>query len=357
MSTDSVIWISLDPLRQQIDFYPRVIAKRIEERYNNRTDYERTISTNILLGSDFFNATVHFDHVGCYQTTPDINFGRHGYKPRGMRSVKRIQLTSDMTHIEIYAKKYRGEWRITNNPNLSERIFNVEIPSDVIVNGRQEINVTNTFWLPEDLDLYDKHIVVWQWCRGVSERQGDLMSLSDEWWIPYLQNQNKIIETAYSEDKLYTDILLSTDNSNRRIKFNKNNCYARQLDVINNKIRCVRRVIITISKLKQKLEAMNNKPLNPTILSTLIQNNEIPHEYFCSISQEVMVDPLKTRDNHTYDRSSIERWFLTRYTSPLTGLVLHDITLTPHIELKNQIQEYIKLKMSQTQPHQELLYC
>ena len=70
-----------------------------------------------------------------------------------------------------------------------------------------------------------------------------------------------------------------------------------------------------------------------------------------------MVDPVKTSDNHTYDRSSIERWFLTRYTSPLTGLVLHDITLTPHIELKNQIQEYIKLKMSQTQPHQELLYC
>ena len=49
-----------------------------------------------------------------------------------------------------------------------------------------------------------------------------------------------------------------------------------------------------------------------------------------------MIDPVETTDNHTYDRLSIERWFQNRHTSPLTGLVLDDITLTPHDELGNQ---------------------
>jgi hypothetical protein len=343
-----IIWVSLDPVHQEVNFYPRAIAAKIEQKYNQRSGYERTIPTNIVLGSNFFNATVHFHHhKGCYQTTPGINLGRHGIKPPGMRSVKRIQLTSDMTHIQIYAKKHKGEWRITNHPHLAERTFNVEIPSDVVVNGTEEINENNTFWKPEDLNDDDKFVVVWQWCKGVPERQGDLMALSDKWWLPYLQEQNQIIETAYSEHEQHVDITLVTDNSTRQIKFNKNNCFGIQLDVINDKSRCVRRVIITIAKLKEKLQAMNNQPLDPAILSSLALCDEIPAEYFCCISQEVMIDPVKTHDNHIYDRSSIERWFKTRYTSPLTGLELVDITLTPHNELKNQIQEYIRLKLNE----------
>jgi|TARA_B110000967_G_C18901027_1_gene575102 hypothetical protein len=357
MTNVSVAWLSLDPVRQQIDYYPRAIATRIEQKYNQRCSYERTIPTNIVLGSDFFNATIHFHHRnGCYQTTPGINLGRNGMKQPGMRSVKRIQLTSDMTHLEIHAKRYHGEWRITNHPHLAERTFNVPIPSHVVVDGTEEINESNTFWKPEDLNNDDKFVVVWQWCRGVPERQGNLMVLSDEWWLPYLQHQNQIIETAYGEYEQHVDITLATDNSSRRIKFNENNCFGTQLDIINHKSRCVRRLVITIAKLKEKLEAINNQPLEPAILSTLVETDEIPHEYFCCISQEVMIDPVKTTDNHTYDRSSIERWFQTRHTSPLTGLELLDITLTPHTELKNQIQEYIRLKSNeQTQSNEEIL--
>jgi hypothetical protein len=167
-----------------------------------------------------------------------------------------------------------------------------------------------------------------------------------------LQHQDEIIENAYSQTEQHVDITLSTDNSTRRIKFNQNNYFGTQLDIINRKSRCVRRVVITIAKLKEKLQAMNNQPLDPAILSTLVETHEIPHEYFCCISQEVMIDPVKTNDNHTYDRSSIERWFQTRHTSPLTGLVLDDITLTPNTDLKNQIQHYIHLKISQTQSNQ-----
>ena len=353
MNNIPVVWISLDPVKQQIDFYPSAIARKIEQKYNQRSSYERTIPTSIVLGANFFNATVHFHHQnGCYQTTPSINLGRHGIKSPGMRSVKRIELTYNNNHIQVYARRHNGEWRITNHSHLAERTFNVQVPYGVIIDRSEEMNESNKFWQPEDLNNNDKFVVVWQWCRGVPERQGDLMSLSDEWWIPYLQNQNQIIETAYTEYEQYVDITLSTDNSTRRIKFNENNCFAKQLDIINNKSRCVRRVVITIAMLKEKLESMNKQPIDPALLSTLVETDEIPHEYFCCISQEVMNDPVKTTDNHTYDRSSIERWFQTRHTSPLTGLVLNDITLTPNTELKNQIQEYIRLKMLQTQSNE-----
>jgi len=350
MTNVSVVWVSFDPVNQKVDFYPSVIANKIEKKYNERTSYEKTIKTSIVLGSEFFNATVHFHDInGCYQTTPGINLGRHGFKNPGMRSVKRIQLSPDMTHIEIHTKKHYNEWRITDHSELSERSFNIQIPSDVIVNSNEEISQNNTFWQPDDLNNNEKFVVVWQWCRGIPERQGDLMALNDEWWIPYLQHQNQTIETAYSSHLSYVNITLVTDNSNRQIKFNQHNCFATQLDIINHKSRCVRRVVITIAKLKEKLETMNNQLLDPAILSSLVKSDEIPHEYFCCISQDIMVDPVKTSDNHTYDRLSIERWFQNRHTSPLTGLYLNDITLIPHNELKNQIQEFIRLKMLQTQ--------
>ena len=349
VSNVGIVWLSLDPVSQEINFYPRAIAARIEQKYSQYSCYNRTILSNIVLGSDFFNATVHFHNPnGCYQTTPGINLGRYGYKQPGMRSVKRIELTSDICVVQIYAKRHNSEWRITNYPYFAERTFNVQIPPNVIVNGTEEINKNNTFWKPEDLNQDNKFVAVWQWLSGIPDHQGNLMNLREEWWLPYLQHQNEIIETAYSKSKKHVDITLSTDNSSRRIKFNENNCFAKQLDINNNKSRCVRRVVITIAKLKEKLEAINNQPLDPTILSTLVEIDEIPNEYFCCISQEVMIDPVKTTDNHTYDRLSIERWFQTRHTSPLTGLVLNDITLTPHKELRNQIQEYIQLKMSQT---------
>ena len=159
MTNVSVAWLSLDPVHQKIDYYPRAIATKIEQKYNQRSSYEKTILTNIVLGSDFFNATVHFHHRnGCYQTTPGINFGRNGIKPPGMRSVKRIQLTSDMTHVEVHAKRYNGEWRITNHPHLAEKTFYLSIPSDVVVDGTEEINENNTFWKPEDLNNDEKSL-------------------------------------------------------------------------------------------------------------------------------------------------------------------------------------------------------
>ena len=65
----SVCWLSLDPVLRKIDFYPRSIASRIEKEYRERNIYDKV---TCVLGSDFFNATIHIDPRGyTYQTTPE----------------------------------------------------------------------------------------------------------------------------------------------------------------------------------------------------------------------------------------------------------------------------------------------
>ena len=63
MAAEEVVWLSLDPVRCKLDFYPRVIAERIEKAYSSAAE-------QVVLGADFFNATVHLQNGTAFQTTP-----------------------------------------------------------------------------------------------------------------------------------------------------------------------------------------------------------------------------------------------------------------------------------------------
>ena len=172
-----------------------------------------------------------------------------------------------------------------------------------------------------------------QWCRGVPERQGNLLELSDEWWCPYLENHNQLIEESFSRGSASIQI------GDRRIDFIHEKCFARQFDESGSKERMVRRVITTVKDIKKMLENMANPPQD--ILSNLPEGT-IPHHFFCAITQDVMKDPLTTIDNFTYDRVAIQRWFTDHSTSPLTGLPLSSKVLVPNTTLYDQIQEFLK---------------
>ena len=65
-----------------------------------------------------------------------------------------------------------------------------------------------------------------------------------------------------------------------------------------------------------------------------------PSEYLCSITQEVMRDPVSTADGHTYERDAIERWLRTRRTSPMTGATLSSRALIPNLALRKLCREW-----------------
>lgn len=340
-----IVWISIDPLRKHVDFYPKAIAAKIENAYSKR---DKSMPCSCVLGSDFFNATVHFHHSGSlYQTTPGTFIGRGNFKQPGHRSVKRIPLrdnhTPDSEYI-IYSKYIHGELRIALTQDESEKTFTETIPHDkIIYSNTLSIVPIITSWEPEDLDsnVLDKQVVVWQWCRGTPEKNGNIIALGKEWWIPYLYEQNKSIEYEYIQNSIETNIVIAHDNSIKTIKFTPNSCYAIQKDSTGKKIRQVRRIIVSIQELTEMLNRMNTPIIDYNMFNDMSNDIDIPNEFYCCISQDIMRDPVKTIDNFTYDRSSIERWFQSSSKSPLTGLILSSRKLVANNEIKNEIDKFL----------------
>jgi len=346
-----IVWLSVDPVRRKVDFYPKLIAEKIEKSFNEQHDSIKIgVPTTCILGADFFNATIHFNKDGnYYQTTPGFSLGRAGFKQPGYRSVRRMPVPDNKT-IQVFTKQIHRELRITNTEIDSEKTFNEKVPDECIIKGDFIVNQHKiTAWKPENLDPKDSdletNVVIWQWCKGVTEKQGDLMKLSDDWWEPYLYEQNIQIENAFSNNRKNTTIILPINNTERQIQFIENSVFAKQKDVINNKQRLVRRKIVTIQELIELIYNINKKPVDVSLLPTLISSDEIPHEFFCCISQDIMLDPVKTIDGFTYDRVSIEKWFQNSWKSPLTGLQLESKYLEPNTDLKLKIEEFTKLKL------------
>lgn len=71
------------------------------------------------------------------------------------------------------------------------------------------------------------------------------------------------------------------------------------------------------------------------------RDSDIPDELICPITRELMKDPVKLNDDHTYERSAIEHWlFSGRHTSPLTNLPVSNPILIPDFLAKRKIRSY-----------------
>lgn len=69
--------------------------------------------------------------------------------------------------------------------------------------------------------------------------------------------------------------------------------------------------------------------------------------FLCSITCEIMQQPVVAADGHTYERAAIERWLTRRDISPLTGEVLASKQLTPNHALRSIILECVEAKIKQ----------
>ena len=69
---------------------------------------------------------------------------------------------------------------------------------------------------------------------------------------------------------------------------------------------------------------------------------EIPSQYVCPISNEVMRDPVTTMDGHCYEREAIAAWLAGHDTSPLTNAKLPRKDLIPAVALRQLIEEFVQ---------------
>jgi hypothetical protein len=75
--------------------------------------------------------------------------------------------------------------------------------------------------------------------------------------------------------------------------------------------------------------------------------SNVPDEFLCPISYEVMTDPVVLlEDGHTYERSSIEAWLARSGMSPMTNLRLQSKALNPNYALRSAIERWRALQQA-----------
>ena len=68
--------------------------------------------------------------------------------------------------------------------------------------------------------------------------------------------------------------------------------------------------------------------------------SELPDEYTCPITTDMMQDPVFATDGHTYERTAICAWLDKHSTSPKTGEELASKQLFPNHGLRSLIQTW-----------------
>ena len=92
---------------------------------------------------------------------------------------------------------------------------------------------------------------------------------------------------------------------------------------------------------------MVEKPANTYNLPDDI---DVPNEFVCPISQEIMVDPVQAADGHSYERYYYERWVTTgNFTSPMTRERLKYLHTTSNRNLKLAIDRFVEQELNKRQ--------
>jgi len=103
--------------------------------------------------------------------------------------------------------------------------------------------------------------------------------------------------------------------------------------------------LLFVSVVLQSCGGSHNLPIEGEEEAGLVQeyeldNESIPNECFCPITQEIMEDPVIAQDGHTYERSAIKHWFgMGKRTSPKTNKILLSTELTPNYTMRSLIQD------------------
>jgi len=67
---------------------------------------------------------------------------------------------------------------------------------------------------------------------------------------------------------------------------------------------------------------------------------QVPKDFLCPITQDIMKDPVVAADGYTYEKRAITKWIKRKGTSPVTREELSKDRLFPNRLLKKQIEDF-----------------
>lgn len=81
-----------------------------------------------------------------------------------------------------------------------------------------------------------------------------------------------------------------------------------------------------------------------SLLFSLTQKElDVPEDFICPITHEVMTDPVMIEDGFTYERTAILEWFSKdKITSPMTNSTLTSTEVFENEKVKREIEKYLK---------------
>ena len=101
--------------------------------------------------------------------------------------------------------------------------------------------------------------------------------------------------------------------------------------------------------IRHKMESGKKQSMTtpPPVVPKHAPYSDVPNEFRCPISLEIMTNPVICQDGMTYEKASITKWFRTKTTSPLTREELPIIVngktpiMLPNRSLKEAIDKYV----------------
>lgn len=69
---------------------------------------------------------------------------------------------------------------------------------------------------------------------------------------------------------------------------------------------------------------------------------DIPIDFICPITHEIMKEPVVAEDGFTYELSAINEWFKMKPFSPMTNLELSSTDTLPNSALQERIEKYLQ---------------
>ncbi|XP_063698469.1 WD repeat, SAM and U-box domain-containing protein 1-like isoform X2 [Culicoides brevitarsis] len=91
----------------------------------------------------------------------------------------------------------------------------------------------------------------------------------------------------------------------------------------------------------QLTKESNLSSLRQLLFKFASNQGEVPIEYLCPITHEIMKDPVIVEDGFNYERSAIEQWLSMKQTSPMTNLELATTETIENVVLRGKIEKYL----------------
>lgn len=306
---------------------------------------------------------IHFDVRHCETYFPDFQDCSHldtliyhgytkkiGYNFRHNPLLKRISIDAPLEFLYKYTFKM--------NPLLQEvYLKNVLEPSTLWFPLHQLTHLTklslencNITEIPDNLDYFNFPSL-----HDLNLKSNHLKTIPTV--IQNFKNL-KLLDLSHNEIEKIPSWFNSMDlinilylNSNNLTEFPKkllmNLKSLEQLNIANNPFPKKDFVVIEEEHLKKKNIYTSQRIVSEKqakYMELAKQKKNVPTDYLCPISREIMIDPVITSKGFCYDRYFIHEWYKKNHIEPCSGEFLEQKTLTSNFLMRDMILNFLETK-------------